>query len=746
LNEKIATTRLFPLCFLVFSFLVTGASAAAQTLIGTVDTGGTPIAAAANRATNQIYVANYTGNNVTVIDGATNSTTTVTAGQSPYDVRVNPLTNKIYVSNFCGNDPSCVSNGTVTVIDGATNHTTTVNVGLAPYQAAVNTVTNKIYVANSGGNTVTVIDGATNQTSNVTVGNRPQGLAVNTVTNKIYVPNSADNTVTVIDGATLATTLVAAGGDPVEVAVNSVTNQIYVANNSGNTVTVIDGATNNTSTVNVDLNPAWLAVNQVTNQIYVANFGSNTVTVIDGATLNPTSVTVGNSPSMVVVDPVTNKIYVANYADGTMTMIDGATNNTTTLAVGNTPGAIEANVVTNKVYVPNQGDNTVSVIAGANAPPLQFVNVTPCRVYDSRPQHGGTGAIPGGTSESFNLPQLSQSRGCGDLSAAAAYSLNVTVIPHVTLGYLSIWPTGEDQPVVSTMNSVDGRVKADAAIVPGGYQGAISVYVTNTADVALDIDGYFAPVSNSTLAFYPLTPCRVADTRKSTFPQGLGTPQLFAGQPRNFPVLESSCIPAGANAAAYSFNFTVVPIHQHSVGYLSVWPTGQTQPVVSTLNDQTGTIVANAAMVPAGTNGGISAYATDDTNLLIDIDGYFAPAGPGALSLYSVAPCRVLDTRKAGGAFSGELTVDVLNSVCGPPSTAQAYVFNATVVPVGSLGYLALWPDGQQQPVVSTLNATDAAITSNMAIVPASAQGKIDAFAANGITNLLLDISSYFAP
>ena len=53
-----------------------------------------------------------------------------------------------------------------------------------------------------------------------------------------------------------------------------------------------------------------------------------------------------------------------------------------------------------------------------------------------------------------------------------------------------------------------------------------------------------------------------------------------------------------------------------------------------------------------------------------------------------------------------------------PPSTAQAYVFNATVVPPGALGYLTLWPDGEDQPMVSTLNAIDGAITSNMAIVP----------------------------
>lgn len=55
---------------------------AAQTLLATVDTGTTPVAAAANRATNQIYTANYGSNNVTVIDGATNQTTTVAARDS----------------------------------------------------------------------------------------------------------------------------------------------------------------------------------------------------------------------------------------------------------------------------------------------------------------------------------------------------------------------------------------------------------------------------------------------------------------------------------------------------------------------------------------------------------------------------------------------------------------------------------------------------------------------------------------
>ena len=46
------------------------------------------------------------------------------------------------------------------------------------------------------------------------------------------------------------------------------------------------------------------------------------------------------------------------------------------------------------------------------------------------------------------------------------------------------------------MNSLDGRVKANAAIVPAGASGAVSVYVTDTTDVVLDIDGYFAPADS----------------------------------------------------------------------------------------------------------------------------------------------------------------------------------------------------------------------------------------------------------
>ncbi len=789
------------LLLLVFSFAALSLPVFAQQVIATIPVGSYPQSAAVNPVSNKIYVANNTCGDmppcsspgtVSVIEGLT--TVSVDAGFGPVAVAVNPTTtaNNIYVVNQCGNDPTCASNGTVTVIDGATNNViATITVGSNPYGVAVNPATNKIYVSNICGNdptcqtysgTVTVIDGATLTTATVSVGANPYAPVVNSVTNTIYVPNAcgtdptctspySPGTVTVIDGATDNTNSVNVGILPDAVDIDTATNQVYVANECGDdpycaskaTATVIDGATLGTSEVMLNgYYPFALAVNSVTNKIYVPSnclsdpscqTPNGTVTVIDGATLATADVNVGSFPNSMAINSATNKIYVANQCgsdpycqspDGTVTVIDGATLATTNVGVGNDPYGPAVNSTTNRIYVPNYLDATVSVIDGTPPTALQFVPLAqPCRAVDTRPEKGGGGPVLGGTHQDFAIAGAGN---CGIPISAAAYSLNVSVVPDGPLGYLTVWPTGQQQPVVSTLNSLDGRIKANAAIVPAGTNGDISVYATNTTNVILDVDGYFVPVSGSTLAFYPLPPCRVADTRQDNFPEGLGSPFLTGRQERAFPILNATACNIPSSTAAYSLNFAVVP--HGPLYYMTVWPTGGSRPLASTLNDIPGTIIANAAIVVAGSGGEISVYPTDDTDLIIDINGYFAAAGPGGLSLYGVQPCRVIDTRKVGTGqpFTGTLSppVDVIDTGCATSSLAQAYVFNASVVPQGALGYLTLWPDGTDRPVVSTLNATDGSISSNMAIVPTN-NGSIDAY-ASGITQLILDISSYFAP
>jgi len=419
---------------------------------------------------------------------------------------------------------------------------------------------------------------------------------------------------------------------------------------------------------------------------------------------------------------------------------------TSTLAVGT--DTIVATYSGDSNYQSSSG--MLSQIVNPTPSAVQFLPITPCRIVDTRGMDGTFGGPPiqGNMSRSFPLSQSGNP--CNIPASAVAYSLNVTVVPEHTLGYLTIWPTGEGQPLVSTLNSPDGRVKANAAIVPAGTpSGSVSVYVTDTTNVILDIDGYFLPDNGSTLAFYTLTPCRVVDTRQGSMqPQGLGPPSLSAMETRELPILMSPCLRnLPQQPLAYSFNVTVVPNPGgQPLNYLTVWPSNQQQPTVSTLNNPTATVVANAAIVPADpSNGEIDVYAYNSTDLIMDINGYFAAPASGGLSFYALTPCRAYDSRSNNGQpFMGERTVNIVNSQCGPPSSAQAYVFNATVVPSGVMPYLTLWPDGENQPVVSTLNAYDGFITSNMAVVP-NLNGMVDAYAA-GLTQLILDISGYFAP
>ena len=128
------------------------------------------------------------------------------------------------------------------------------------------------------------------------------------------------------------------------------------------------------------------------------------------------------------------------------------------------------------------GCGTVFRLSGPSPSPVQFVPLTPCRLADTRPDHGGSGPIQGGNFQIFDLPQLAQTKGCADLSSATAYSLNIAVVPQGPLGYLTLWPTNGSRPGVATLNSLDGRIKANAAIVRAGSAGAVSVYVTNTTE------------------------------------------------------------------------------------------------------------------------------------------------------------------------------------------------------------------------------------------------------------------------
>jgi hypothetical protein len=141
-----------------------------------------------------------------------------------------------------------------------------------------------------------------------------------------------------------------------------------------------------------------------------------------------------------------------------------------------------------------------------------------------------------------------------------------------------------------------------------------------------------ADVTNP-LPFIGVTPCRIVDTRG---PAGtFGGPSLAAGAARNFPLPTGPCAGIPGSASAYSLNITVT--NTQGPGFLSIYPQGGAAPLVSTLNYLAGQTLANAAIVPAGTSGGIAVVAgVSGTDLIIDINGYYAAAAGDQTNTFKV--------------------------------------------------------------------------------------------------------------
>ena len=164
-------------------------------------------------------------------------------------------------------------------------------------------------------------------------------------------------------------------------------------------------------------------------------------------------------------------------------------------------------------------------------------------------------------------------------------------------------------------------VAALAGLVRGfsGFGGAM-IYMPLIAAI---YDPRIAAVTILVVDFVSATPFAIPEVRRCTWREvGPLSIALAAGLPRSWPVASSNCgLPA--NAGAYSMNATVVP--PAGLGYLTMWPTGQAQPLVSTLNAAEDPIVANALIVSVGTAGAISSFASSATHLVLDVNGYFAP-------------------------------------------------------------------------------------------------------------------------
>jgi hypothetical protein len=76
--------------------------------------------------------------------------------------------------------------------------------------------------------------------------------------------------------------------------------------------------------------------------------------------------------------------------------------------------------------------------------------------------------------------------------SARAFVLNTTAVPSESLGSLTIWPQGEQQPADPTLIAMDSAITNNVTIVPTS-NGSVSVFSSASTHLILDVFAYFAP-------------------------------------------------------------------------------------------------------------------------------------------------------------------------------------------------------------------------------------------------------------
>ena len=126
-------------------------------------------------------------------------------------------------------------------------------------------------------------------------------------------------------------------------------------------------------------------------------------------------------------------------------------------------------------------------------------------------------------------------------------------------------------------------------------------------------------------------------------------------------------------------------------------------------------------------------------------------AGAPASDYFTLAPCRLLDTRVTGGAIaSGSVReLDAVAQACGVPANAIALSLNITAIGATSDGEIAVYSAGPPDGASAVRFSASGLNRANNAIVMMSKAGKmkiLPTLSAAGSTHVVIDVVGYFVP
>jgi hypothetical protein len=362
--------------------------------------------------------------------------------------------------------------------------------------------------------------------------------------------------------------------------------------------------------------------------------------------------------------------------------------------------------------------------------PTYLIPISPSRILDTRNGVGGN-LLPLGPQGATTL-DVTGVGGVPELGVDAVV-MNVTVDQPTAPGFLSVWPSGEPRPLVSSLNFVPGQVVPNLVTVKVGADGRVNIFNSaGDTDVVADVVGYYSAKGAGSGAFTALTPARIMDTREAGGPAA-------AGREVKLRVLGAGGVPS-SGVSAVALNVTVD--QPTAPGFLTTWPSGEPRPTASTHNFVAGGTVANLVLAKVGAGGMVSMFnSAGSVQLVVDVVGYFSGSGS---AFVPVTPRRVTDSRE--GQPFGSLAVGGTGIAdMGVPAGASGVVVNVTATDSSERSFVTVWPAGEVRPFASTVNPVPGLSVPNHAYLKTGA-GRLSVFNNSGSTDVVIDVFGYFRP
>lgn len=313
-----------------------------------------------------------------------------------------------------------------------------------------------------------------------------------------------------------------------------------------------------------------------------------------------------------------------------------------------------------------------------------YTGTRPVRLLDTRESAQGPAFGPGQV-------RTLQVRGgsTGVPATATAVALNVTAVGPSSVTDLRVYPThpGGSPPTVSNSNPAPGAITAAAVVAAIGEDGTVSIRnAAGSVHVLVDLAGWYAPGADAGV-FHPVDPRRLLDTRSGV--------ALGPGETRDLVVAGSGSVPFLGGVAI--LNVTAVAASSTDVRVYPT-PTDASVPNASNLNPGGGQTVPNTVLAAIGRNGSVRLRnAAGDTDLIVDLSGWYGPAGDGWDISWPqcTSAGATTSTHPSGGAFA---IVGVTHNPFNPNTCfADEYAW-ASSLPGGAAGYLNADAPGTASP------------------------------------------------